>query len=93
MRVLLVAGINDLMKGGTLDSVTNSILQLKNTIDCKNSHHPGVMNELVVATLFNPLKLTWFPDAGPLPQVMLTGWTRSLPSTTGLLNSTKGMVM
>ena len=67
MRVLLVAGTNDLTKGGTMATITSSILQLKNTIDDRNSHHPSVKNELVVATLFNPPKLTWFADAGPPP--------------------------
>ena len=61
-RVLLVAGINDLIKGGTIVTVTNSILALKNTIDAQNAR-----NELVVATLLNPPKLTWFPDNGPPP--------------------------
>ena len=64
MRVLLVAGINDLIKGGTMSTLTNSILQLKNSIDEQNSYHPGVKNELVVATLLNPPKLTWFADTG-----------------------------
>lgn len=67
MRVLLVAGINDLMKGGSMSSLTNSILKLKNAIDDQNSHHPNVKNELVVATLLNPPKLTWFADTGPPP--------------------------
>ena len=67
MRVLLVAGINDLMKGGSMSSITNSILLLKNAIDDQNSYHPSVKNELVVATLLNPPKLTWFPDTGPPP--------------------------
>ena len=67
MRVLLVAGINDLLRGGTKLTLTNSILQLKNCIDDQNSYHPEIKNELVVATLLNPPKLTWFPDTGPPP--------------------------
>ena len=67
MRVLLVAGINDLLKGGTLTSLTNSILRLKNTIDDQNAYHPDTENKLVVATVLNPPKLTWFSDNGPPP--------------------------
>ena len=37
MRVLLVAGANDLLKGGNKESLTNSILHLKNVIDDQTS--------------------------------------------------------
>ena len=67
MRVLLVAGINDLLKGGTFSTVTRDILALWHTIEEQNSFHPESPNELVVATLLNPPKLTWFPDTGPSP--------------------------
>lgn len=67
MRILLSAGLNDLLKGGTKDSLTNSILHLKNTIDDNNKYHPHTKNELVVATVLNPPKLAWFPDNGPPP--------------------------
>ena len=68
MRVLLVAGINDLINGGNFDTVTNRILQLKNTIDENNQYHPEVENELVVGTLLNPPIVTWFDDNGPPPE-------------------------
>ena len=67
MRVLLVAGVNDLLKGGNFNTITNSILHLKNTIDEQNRFHPTAQNELVVATILNPPKLTWFSDTGPPP--------------------------
>ena len=67
MGFLLIAGINDLLKGGTLTSLTNSILRLKNTIDDQNALHPDTENKLVVATVLNPPKLTWFSDNGPPP--------------------------
>ena len=67
MRVLLVAGVNDLIRGGSMHSLTTSILNLKQAIDHQNHHHPTIKNELVVATLLNPPKLTWFPDTGPPP--------------------------
>ena len=68
MRILLAAGLNDLIKGGNKESVTNSILRLKNAIDDQNIHHPDNPNELVVATLPNPPKLTWFDDNGLVTQ-------------------------
>ena len=40
MRVLLVAGINDMLKGGNMTSITNSILHLKNRFDEQNTFHP-----------------------------------------------------
>ena len=64
MRILLAAGLNDLMKGGGLDTIKDSITTLKNTIDVQNAFHPHAKNELVVATVLNPPKLTWFPDNG-----------------------------
>ena len=67
MRVLLVAGINDLLKGGNMTSITNSILNLKQVIDYQNQFHPSMLNELVVGTILNPPKLCWFPDTGPPP--------------------------
>ena len=62
MRILLFAGLNDLLKGGNKDTLTNSILNLKNLIDDQNVYHPSTPNELVVSTLLNPPNLTWFPD-------------------------------
>ena len=67
LRVLLVAGTNDLLKGGTMTSVTNSILHLKNAIDEQNAYHPETPNEFVVATMLNCPKFTWYPDNGPPP--------------------------
>ena len=68
LRVLLVAGINDLLNGGSKDSITNSILNLKNVIDDQNKLHPESPNDLIVATLFNPPVATWFPDNGSPPE-------------------------
>ena len=67
MRVLLVAGVNDLLRGGNFTTITNSILRLKNVVDEQNKFHPSSQNELVVATILNPPKLTWFTDTGPPP--------------------------
>ena len=67
MRILLFAGLNDLLKGGNRDTLTNSILNLKNLIDDQNVYHPSTPNKLVVSTLLNPPILTWFPDNGKPP--------------------------
>ena len=67
MRILLVAGIDDIANGGSKDSLTNSILRLKNSIDDNNAYHPNFKNEFVVATVSNSPKYVWFPDAGPMP--------------------------
>ena len=63
MRILLSAGLNDLMKGGNKNTIIDSIMSLKNTIGARTTMcHPGTKSELVVATIMNPPKLTWFPD-------------------------------
>ena len=59
--------VNDLLKGGTFTSITNSILHLRLAIDYQNQFHPSQQNELVVATILNPPKLCWFPDNGAPP--------------------------
>ena len=68
MRVLLVAGLHDVMNGVPVDNITNSILNFKNVVDDQNKMHPAVKNDLVVATLMNPPKATWFKDNGAPPR-------------------------
>ena len=67
MRFLLAAGIIDLLEGGNFETVTNRILQMKNTIEENNKFHPAMPNEFVVATILNPPKLVWFADNGTAP--------------------------
>ena len=67
MRVLLVAGLNDLIKGGTKDTVMESIRQFQKTIDDQNRYHNGARNQFVVANLLNPPKLAWHKDNHPPP--------------------------
>ena len=67
MRVLLASGLNDLLKGGTKESLTKSILKLKKTVDENNKYQPEAENEFVVATLQNSPIMAWFPDFGPAP--------------------------
>ena len=68
MRVLLVAGLNDLIKGGDADQLKDMIGRFKTNIDAQNRYHTHTRrNEFSVATLLNPPKLAWFPDNGPPP--------------------------
>ena len=62
-----MAGVNDLFQGGIKETLTNSILELKNSIDENNKFHPDVKNEFVVSTIFNPPKLVKFPGTGRAP--------------------------
>ena len=67
MRVLLVAGLNDLIKGGNQESVQREIERFKINVDHQNRYHPDKENSFSVATILNPPKLVWFPDNGPAP--------------------------
>ena len=68
MRIVLVAGLNDLIKGGNEATVKDQIERFKTNIDSQNRyHHNTRRNEFCVATLLNPPKLAWFPDNGPPP--------------------------
>ena len=67
MRVLLVAGLNDFIKGGDLNSVKEEIRKFRKEVQYQDRLHPGLVNEFSVATLINPPKMVWFPDDGPPP--------------------------
>ena len=67
MRVLLVAGLNDLIQGGSKDTVMEAIKHFQQVIDAQNFYHPGAKNQFAVATLLNPPKLVWFDNNGPPP--------------------------
>ena len=68
MRILLVAGLNDLIKGGTRESVMRSIVHFQQMIIRNNRYHPGSSNQFAVAPLLCPPKLVWYGDNGPMPQ-------------------------
>ena len=67
MRVFIAAGLNDVLKGATRDTVVERFIHLKETLDAQNAFHPHRKNELVIATLLNPPKLVWFQGNGPPP--------------------------
>ena len=68
MRILVSAGLNDLVRGATRNSIVGRFLHLKEVVETQNAYHPHTKNELVNATLLNPPKLVWFPDNGPRPE-------------------------
>ena len=67
MRVLLVAGLNDLLKGGNFESVKNELRRFEQEVANQNRYHTDHPNEFTVATLLNPPKMVWFTDNGPPP--------------------------
>ena len=67
MRILVVAGLNDLIKGGTKGTVMEGIKEFKKVVDENNRYHPGAANQFAVAPLLMPPKLVWYLDNGPPP--------------------------
>ena len=67
MRVLVSAGLNNLLRGATRDSMVEDFIHMKEVIQAQDAHHPHKQNELVVATVLNPPKLVWFAGNGPPP--------------------------
>ena len=67
MRILVAAGLNDILRGATRDTVVGRFIQLKETIDAQNAYHPHARNELVIATILNPPKLVWLAGNGSDP--------------------------
>jgi hypothetical protein len=65
MRILLVAGLNDLIKGGTFESITQQIKRFKVNVDHQVHYHPAKPNSFAVAPLLPAPKLVWFSDNGP----------------------------
>ena len=68
MRILLVAGVNDLMRGGTRQTVMEAIRHFKKSVDLQNRHHFGADNQFAVAPLLCPPKLVWYADNGEMPE-------------------------
>ena len=66
-RVLLVAGLNDLIKGGDFEQFKEQVLQFEEQVVHQNRYHITRRNELIVAPLLNPPKLCWFSDNGRKP--------------------------
>ena len=65
-RLVLVAGLNDLLKGGNAEQLKESILDFEDQVKHQNRYHLK-RNEFYVAPLIIPPKLGWFLDNGPMP--------------------------
>ena len=65
-RVLLVAGLNDLLKGANFEQFKVQVLEFEERVRQQNSFHL-TRNEFSVAPLINPPKLCWFSDNGREP--------------------------
>ena len=65
MRILLVAGLNNLVKGGDYESLTEQYKRFNFNVNYQNNFHPGKSNQFAIAPLLPAPKLVWFPDNGP----------------------------
>ena len=94
MRVLLVAGLNDLVQGGNKDSLMGALGHFKEVVDRQNYYHPRAKNELTVATLLNPPKLVWFPNNGISPTGHLNRLDEMMDINSRIIrfNSNNGMM-
>ena len=48
MRVFVSAGINNLLRGASRDSIVEGFIQLKEVLEAQDVHHPTKKNELVI---------------------------------------------
>ena len=65
--VLLVAGLNNVLKGDRVEVIKDKIEFFRDTVMRQNYHHPDKPNTFAVATLLYPPQLCWYPDNGPIP--------------------------
>ena len=92
-RVLLVAGLNDLIKVGSAEELKESVLDFEEVVRHQNRYHAHLgCNELYVAPLLIPPKLAWFPDNGPMPHGFENRLKEPRTTTPGSMSSTLGTV-
>ena len=65
MRILVVAGLNDLLRGGDRVSVMAALRQFREVVAANNHYHPGTPNKFAVAPLLIPPRLGWYEDNPP----------------------------
>ena len=66
--VLVVAGLNNLVKGDKVDELVTKFGQFRDIVEWQaTKHHPDIKNTFAVATLLYAPQLCWFHDDGPLP--------------------------
>ena len=54
MRVLVSAGLNDLMRGASVTDMVASFIQMKEAVERQDVYHSNTPNEMVIATILNP---------------------------------------
>ena len=93
MRILLVAGLNDLVKGGNKDTVMQNIQHFSQTVEAQNRYHSGERNEFAVAGILNPPKLAWHKDnhAPPRGYINRLGELTQLNEEISRFNTDNGM--
>ena len=95
MRILLSAGLADLVKGRSRTDIVADILHFRAVVIKQNEYHPFIKNEFVVATILNPPKLVWFEDnPGPPPpnHVNLLSELKELNSWIAYFNQQMGKI-
>ena len=66
--VLLVAGLNNLLKGEKGEELMYKLCSFRDTVMRQSlKYHPDAPNTFAVATLLYAPQLCWFPDDGPVP--------------------------
>ena len=74
MRILLVAGLNNLIKGGDFESLTYAYKRFQVNTNHQNKFHLGSRNSFAVAPLLPAPKLVWFPDNGQTSPGYVNRW-------------------
>ena len=93
MRVMLVAGVNNLIKGDSFDEITSAIERFWWNVVSQDKYHPDLPNTFAVAPILPVPKLVWYPDNGEYsPQYRnrrdeverLNEWIREFNSNNGI---------
>ena len=64
MRLLLVAGLNNFLKGGNIETLTSQIVRFGEKVKYQDILKPQRSNSFAVAPLLLAPKLVWFPENG-----------------------------
>ena len=55
MRIFVSAGLNNLLRGASRDSMMEDFIHMKEVIEAQDVYHPTKKNELTIATVLNLL--------------------------------------
>ena len=65
MRILLFAGLDNLVKGWDFESLTEQFKRVGHNVSYQGTRfHPGKASSFAIAPLLPAPKLVWFPDIG-----------------------------